>query len=108
MIDTLEKAQEVADLASQLAEFATEEGKLPLAKCLAELSEAASAQLAAEDLPSLANELRSAYESLYRPKEEGLADLFRWHPDSATRIQLNADLVRVRSRLDALLLDSTP
>jgi len=108
MIDTLEKAQEVAELASQIAEFASEEGKLPLARCLAEMSRAASAPLTATDLPALDKDLRDAYESLYRPKEEGLADLFRWHPHPATRQQLNADLARVRSRLDALLLKGPP
>ena len=108
MIDTFEKAQEVAELAGKMAQFASEEGKLPLARSLAEMSRAANAPLTPKDLPALDKELRATYESLYRPKEEGLADLFRWHPNPATRTQLNADLIHVRSRLDALLLDGPP
>jgi hypothetical protein len=108
MIDTLEKAREVAELASTIAKFASEEGKLPLARCLDEMARAASGPLTAKDLPALDKELRDTYESLYRRKEEGLADLFRWHPHAATRMQLNADLMHARSRLDALLLEGQP
>lgn len=103
MIAALENVREVGSLAAVLASYAADEGKASMASGLAAISQAAYECSDASEVPALRSELIEAYAALYQPKEEGLADLFRWHPDPEIRRRLNAELELARSRLDALL-----
>lgn len=103
MITTLKDAREVGALAALLASYANDEGKPLMASCLAAISQAAHGCTDQSDLPALERELLDAYAALYAPKEEGLADLFRWDPDPEIRRRLNAELEATRTQLDTLL-----
>lgn len=103
MIRSLQDAREVGELAAVLASWASEEGKPAMASCLSAISKAALSCTDPSDLTALRAELRSAYAALYAPKENGLADLFRWHDDAEIRRSLNVELEKARSRLDELL-----
>jgi hypothetical protein len=93
-------------LARRLADYARTEPETPLARALDAITEAAEhASIDTITIPEAKNELRDAYTALYAPKEEGLANFLRWHPDLDTRRMLNRELAETRSRLDQLLID---
>lgn len=104
MSSCLEMA-EIATLARKLAEYARTENDAALARALDAIAEAADrASSDISVLPGANRELHEAYVALYAPKEGGLSNFFRWHPDLSTRQKLNAELEMTRTRLDKLLL----